>query len=36
LTKQLVPASAIATDQFTAFANDFDHKTVVAAAKAAH
>jgi NitT/TauT family transport system substrate-binding protein len=32
LTKQLVPASAIATDQFIAFANDFDRKVVEAAA----
>ena len=34
LTKALVPASAVATDQFTAFANDFDRKAVVAQAKA--
>jgi NitT/TauT family transport system substrate-binding protein len=34
VTSQLVPASAIATDEFTAFANDFDHRAVVQAAQA--
>lgn len=34
LTKQLVPASAVATDQFITFANDFDHRAVVAQARA--
>jgi NitT/TauT family transport system substrate-binding protein len=33
LTKQLVPASAVATDQFIAFANDFDHQAVEATAR---
>lgn len=34
LTTQLVPTSAIVTDQFIAFANDFDHKAFIAQAKA--
>jgi len=34
LTTQLVPASAIVTDQFIAYANDFDHKAFIAQAKA--
>jgi NitT/TauT family transport system substrate-binding protein len=33
LTKQLVPAGDVATNQFIAFGNDFDHKAVVAAAR---
>jgi hypothetical protein len=33
LTKTLVPASDIMTDQFIAFANDFDHKAWIAEAK---
>ena len=33
LTSQLVPASAIVTDQFVAFANGFDHKALVAQVK---
>jgi ABC-type nitrate/sulfonate/bicarbonate transport system substrate-binding protein len=36
LTHSLVPASAITTDQFIAFANDFDHRAVVAYAKREH
>jgi hypothetical protein len=35
-TSTLVPASAIATSQFIDYANDFDHRAVIAAAKAAH
>jgi NitT/TauT family transport system substrate-binding protein len=35
LTKQLVPAAAVATNQFIAFANDFDHRAVEALAKRA-
>jgi NitT/TauT family transport system substrate-binding protein len=35
LTKALVPAADIATDRFTSFANDFDHKAVVAQARQA-
>jgi NitT/TauT family transport system substrate-binding protein len=34
VTGSLVPASAIATSQFIEFANDFDHRAVVDAAKA--
>jgi NitT/TauT family transport system substrate-binding protein len=34
LTKELVPVSALVTDQFIAFANDFDHKAFIAQAKA--
>jgi hypothetical protein len=33
MTGQLVPTSAIVTDRFVAFANDFDHKALVAQAK---
>jgi NitT/TauT family transport system substrate-binding protein len=36
VTHQVVPASAIVTDQFIGFANDFDHKAVVALAKSMH
>jgi NitT/TauT family transport system substrate-binding protein len=36
LTTQLVPTSAIVTDQFIAFANDFDHKAFIAQAKSMH
>jgi NitT/TauT family transport system substrate-binding protein len=36
LTHTLVPADAITTDQFVAFANDFDHKAVIAYAKREH
>jgi NitT/TauT family transport system substrate-binding protein len=36
LTSQLVPTSAIVTDQFIPFANDFDHKAFIAEAKAMH
>lgn len=32
-TTQVVPASAIVTNQFIAFANDFDHQAVIAYAK---
>jgi NitT/TauT family transport system substrate-binding protein len=35
LTKQLVPATDIATNRFIDFANGFDHKAVVAMARAA-
>jgi NitT/TauT family transport system substrate-binding protein len=33
-TKVLVPAAAVATDQFITYANDFDHRAFVAQAKA--
>jgi NitT/TauT family transport system substrate-binding protein len=33
LATQAVPVAAIATDQFIAFANDFDHRAVIALAK---
>jgi NitT/TauT family transport system substrate-binding protein len=33
LTKQIVPASAVVDDEFTAYANDFDHQAVMAQAK---
>jgi NitT/TauT family transport system substrate-binding protein len=36
LTKQLVPWTAVATNQFNAFANTFDHRAVEAMAKRAH
>jgi NitT/TauT family transport system substrate-binding protein len=36
LTHSLVPASAITTDRFIAFANDFDHQPVIAYAKREH
>lgn len=35
LTKALVPAGDVATNRFITFANDFDHKAVVAAAQRA-
>jgi NitT/TauT family transport system substrate-binding protein len=35
LTHQVVPAGDFVTDQFVAFANDFDHKAVIARAQAA-
>jgi NitT/TauT family transport system substrate-binding protein len=35
LTKDIVPAGAIVTNQFVPFANDFDHQAVIAMAKAA-
>jgi len=34
MTKEVVPVSAIATNEFIDFANDFDHKAAIAAAKA--
>jgi ABC-type nitrate/sulfonate/bicarbonate transport system substrate-binding protein len=34
LTAQLVPAEAVVTDQFIAYANDFDHPAFIARAKA--
>jgi hypothetical protein len=33
LTQQIVPASAIMTDQYIAYANDFDHAAFIAQAK---
>jgi hypothetical protein len=33
LTQRQVPVSAITTNQFIAFANDFDHKALITAAK---
>jgi NitT/TauT family transport system substrate-binding protein len=33
LTKEVVPTSAVVTDQFIAFANDFDHLAFIAQAK---
>jgi NitT/TauT family transport system substrate-binding protein len=36
LTKEIVPADAIVTNQFVEFANDFDHKAVIALAKSTH
>jgi NitT/TauT family transport system substrate-binding protein len=33
MTRQAVPVSAVTTDQFIAFANDFDHRAVIARAK---
>jgi NitT/TauT family transport system substrate-binding protein len=36
LTTQLVPTSAIVTDQFIPFANDFDHRAFIAQAKNMH
>ena len=35
LTPDLVPATALVTNQFIAFANDFDRRAVIAQAKAA-
>ena len=35
-TKGVVPAADVMTNQFVTFANDFDHKAIVALAKAAH
>jgi ABC-type nitrate/sulfonate/bicarbonate transport system substrate-binding protein len=34
ITSVLVPASAVGTNEFTAYANDFDHKAFIAQAKA--
>jgi NitT/TauT family transport system substrate-binding protein len=34
LTSQLVPASAVVTNRFIAFANDFDHRALIAQVKA--
>ena len=34
LTSQPIPASAIVTNQFIPYANDFDHKAFIAQAKA--
>jgi NitT/TauT family transport system substrate-binding protein len=36
ITPRVVPSSAIVTDQFIAFANDFDHQAVIALAKNMH
>jgi hypothetical protein len=36
ITQQVVAGSAIVTDQFIPFANDFDHKAVIALAKRMH
>ncbi len=36
ITHQVVPISAVTTDQFITFANDFDHRAVIAQAKAMH
>jgi hypothetical protein len=36
MTSVRVPASAIATNQFIAYANDFDHKAFIARVKAMH
>jgi NitT/TauT family transport system substrate-binding protein len=36
VTKQVVPVSAIVTDQFIPFANDFDHQAVITLAKNWH
>ena len=36
ITSRVVPSSAIVTDQFIAFANDFDHQAVIALAKNMH
>ncbi len=36
LTPTLVPADQIVTNQFIAFANNFDHKALIAKAKAMH
>jgi NitT/TauT family transport system substrate-binding protein len=33
MTKDVVPVSAVATNEFIDFANDFDHRTVIALAK---
>jgi NitT/TauT family transport system substrate-binding protein len=35
-TAQLVPAAAVATNDFIPYANDFDHKAVIALAKSMH
>jgi hypothetical protein len=34
LTSKVVPVSAISTDAFIAYANDFDHKALIARVKA--
>jgi hypothetical protein len=34
LTAQIVPAQAIATNQFIPYANDFDHRAFIARVKA--
>jgi hypothetical protein len=34
LTKTVVPVAAVLTNQFIAYANDFDHKAFVARVKA--
>jgi hypothetical protein len=36
ITSQVVPGSAIVTDQFIGFANDFNHQAVIALAKSMH
>jgi NitT/TauT family transport system substrate-binding protein len=36
MTSSVVPASAIVTNQFIAYANDFDHQAVIALAKSMH
>ena len=36
LTTQLVPVSAVVSNQFIDYANDFDHKALIAQAKAMH
>jgi ABC-type nitrate/sulfonate/bicarbonate transport system substrate-binding protein len=35
-TAQVVPAAAVATNDFIPYANDFDHKAVIALAKSMH
>jgi hypothetical protein len=36
LTSQVVPGDEIATDQFIGYANDFDHRPVIALARHTH
>jgi NitT/TauT family transport system substrate-binding protein len=36
ITQKVVPVAAVLTDQFIPFANDFDHKALIAQAKRAH
>ena len=36
LTHELVPATAVVTNAFVPFANDFDHRAVIAQAASAH
>ena len=36
LTPTLVPATDLVTDQFIPYANDFDHRALIAKAKAMH